>query len=36
MDIYLTEEQTMITQAVRRFVREEIRPLERDLDPDAV
>lgn len=36
MDIHLTEEQTMITQAVRRFVREEIRPLERDLDPDAV
>ena len=36
MDIHLTEEQTMITQAARRFVREEIRPLERDLDPDAV
>ena len=26
----------MITGAVRRFVREEVQPLERDLDPDAV
>jgi alkylation response protein AidB-like acyl-CoA dehydrogenase len=36
MNIHLTEEQTMITQAIRRFVREEIRPLEQELDPDAV
>ena len=32
----MSEEQRMITQAVRRFVREEVVPLERDLDPDAV
>ena len=36
MDIALNEEQRMITETVRRFVRNEIRPLERDLDPDAV
>ena len=36
MDVLMTEEQRMITQAVRRFVREEVQPLERDLDPDAV
>ena len=36
MDIALNEEQRMITETVRRFVRNEIRPLERGLDPDAV
>ena len=36
MDFLMNEEQRMITQAVRRFVREEVVPLERDLDPDAV
>ena len=36
MDILMSEEQRMITGAVRRFVREEVQPLERDLDPDAV
>ncbi len=35
MDLNLTEEQTMIVGMVRRFVREEILPLEADLDPDA-
>ena len=36
MDTLMSEEQRMITQAVKRFVREEVEPLERDLDPDAV
>ncbi len=36
MDISLSEEQRLITETVRRFVRNEIQPLERDLDPDAV
>ena len=36
MEFHMTEEQRMITGAVRRFVREEVAPLERDLDPDAV
>ena len=36
MEVLMSEEQRMITQAVRRFVREEVQPLERDLDPDAV
>ena len=35
MDLNLTEEQDMIVGMVRRFVREEIIPLEMDLDPDA-
>ncbi len=35
MDLNLTEEQDMIVSMVRRFVREEILPLELDLDPDA-
>ena len=35
MDLQLSEEQEMIIGMVRRFVREEIVPLERDLDPDA-
>ena len=35
MDLNLTEEQEMIVGMVRRFVREEILPLELDLDPDA-
>ena len=36
MDVLMSEEQRMITGAVRRFVREEVQPLERDLDPDAI
>ena len=35
MDLNLTEEQGMIIGMVRRFVREEIIPLELSLDPDA-
>jgi acyl-CoA dehydrogenase len=35
MDMQLTEEQRLIIDNVRRFIREEIRPLEPDLDPDA-
>ncbi|MYC02077.1 MAG: cyclohexanecarboxyl-CoA dehydrogenase [Chloroflexi bacterium] len=36
MEALMSEEQRMITQVVKRFVREEVQPLERDLDPDAV
>ena len=35
MDLKLTEEQTLIIDIVRKFVREEIVPLEATLDPDA-
>ena len=35
MDLKLSEEQRMLVAAVRRFIREEIVPLEPDLDPDA-
>jgi acyl-CoA dehydrogenase len=35
MDLNLTEEQDMIVRMVRRFVRDEIIPLEMHLDPDA-
>lgn len=35
MDLRLTQEQEMIVGMVRRFVREEIVPLEMNLDPDA-
>ena len=35
MDLSLTQEQQMIIGLVRRFVREEILPLELKLDPDA-
>lgn len=35
MDLALTDEQRMIVDMVRRFVREEIVPLEAQLDPDA-
>ncbi|MFN8558850.1 MAG: acyl-CoA dehydrogenase family protein [Dehalococcoidia bacterium] len=35
MDLQLTDEQKLIVQTVRRFVHEEILPLEADLDPDA-
>ncbi|MDZ7685927.1 MAG: acyl-CoA dehydrogenase family protein [Gammaproteobacteria bacterium] len=35
MELALTEEQELITGMVRRFVREEIVPLEMNLDPDA-
>ena len=35
MDLALTDEQRMIVEQVRRFVREDILPLEDKLDPDA-
>ncbi|MCP3992163.1 MAG: cyclohexanecarboxyl-CoA dehydrogenase [Actinomycetia bacterium] len=35
MDLTLSEEQQLIVDTVRRFVTEEIIPLEGDLDPDA-
>ncbi|MEX2615115.1 MAG: acyl-CoA dehydrogenase family protein [Alphaproteobacteria bacterium] len=35
MDLALSDEQRMIVDMVRRFVREEILPLEESLDPDA-
>ncbi|MBT5911382.1 MAG: acyl-CoA dehydrogenase family protein, partial [Rhodospirillaceae bacterium] len=35
MDFALTAEQTLIVDMVRRFVQEEIIPLEINLDPDA-
>ena len=35
MDLQPSEEQKLIVEQVRRFVREEIRPLEAGLDPDA-
>ena len=35
MDLSLTDEQKLIVDQVRRFVREEIAPLEDGLDPDA-
>jgi alkylation response protein AidB-like acyl-CoA dehydrogenase len=35
MDLELSDAQKLIVQNVRRFIREEIRPLEADLDPDA-
>jgi acyl-CoA dehydrogenase len=35
MNLSLTEEQDLIIAMVRRFVRDEIVPLERELDPDA-
>jgi alkylation response protein AidB-like acyl-CoA dehydrogenase len=35
MELALTEEQSLIVDVVRRFVREEILPLELHLDPDA-
>jgi alkylation response protein AidB-like acyl-CoA dehydrogenase len=35
MDLALSEEQKMIVEMVRQFVREEILPLEEHLDPDA-
>ena len=35
MDLNLTQEQEMVVGMVRRFVREEISPLEMKLDPDA-
>jgi alkylation response protein AidB-like acyl-CoA dehydrogenase len=35
VDLNLTEEQTLIVGMVRRFVRDEIIPLELNLDPDA-
>jgi alkylation response protein AidB-like acyl-CoA dehydrogenase len=35
MDLTLSDEQALIVATVRRFVREEILPLEHNLDPDA-
>jgi acyl-CoA dehydrogenase len=35
MDLELSEQQTLIVDQIRRFVREEIVPLEDELDPDA-
>lgn len=35
MDLELTDQQRMIVEQIRRFVREEIVPLEDKLDPDA-
>ncbi len=35
MDLELSEEQRLITETVRKFVRDEIVPLEADLDPDT-
>ena len=35
MDLKRTDEQQLIIDNVRRLIREEIRPLETDLDPDA-
>ena len=35
MDFELSDEQRLIIDNVRRFIRQEIRPLEADLDPDA-
>lgn len=35
MDFQPSEEQQMIVETVRRFVRDEVVPLEADLDPDA-
>jgi alkylation response protein AidB-like acyl-CoA dehydrogenase len=35
MDLDLSEEQKLIVGTVRRFVREQVLPLEADLDPDA-
>ena len=35
MDLSLSEEQTLVVDNVRRFVRDEIVPLEASLDPDA-
>ncbi len=35
MDLALSDEQRLITETVRKFVRDEIVPLEADLDPDA-
>jgi len=35
MDFTLSEEQELIVETVRRFVRDEILPLEAELDPDA-
>ena len=35
MDLALSDEQRLIVDMVRRFVAQEIVPLEGDLDPDA-
>ncbi len=35
MDLELSDEQRMLVEQVRRFVRQEVDPLEANLDPDA-
>lgn len=35
MDLQPSDEQQLIVETIRRYVRDEIRPLEADLDPDA-
>ena len=35
MDLELSDEQSLIVDTVRKFVRNEIVPLEADMDPDA-
>ena len=35
MELQRTEEQQLIIDTIRNFIRNEIRPLEADLDPDA-
>jgi alkylation response protein AidB-like acyl-CoA dehydrogenase len=35
MDLELSDEQRMLVEQVRRFVRREVEPLEADMDPDA-
>ena len=36
MDLQVSEEQKLLVETVRRFVREQIVPLEAELDPDAI
>ena len=36
MDLHVSEEQKLLVETVRRFVREQIVPLEAELDPDAI
>ena len=35
VDFKITDEQQLIIDNVRRLIRDEIRPLEEELDPDA-
>jgi alkylation response protein AidB-like acyl-CoA dehydrogenase len=36
VDLHVSEEQKLLVETVRRFVREQIVPLEAELDPDAI